>query len=301
MSTLWGGQLSGSGSTHWGVAGLGVPGATVPSTGTHGPAAAYSFLTLPAQNDTEVQWLRQTDPSAGTFYMNEDTSATLTGAPDGVYSFSGLLKFDGVSQGEQTHTITIGAATVSLTGAPSVQANVGSAGAVVQGHQLAGSASAQVNAGSSGAITQAHLLAGSPSAQSNFASEGAITIPAPGSITLAGAASAQANLGSDGAITQAHQLAGGPSVQPNIGSDGAVSLSTTGGAANPADVWNYVLANGKTAAQNVLETRQMVEELYRIHGLLVGQSLTVGPNQRVAGDITQTISETSGVVTVTRA
>lgn len=279
MATLWGGQLSGSGSTHWGVAGLGVPGATVPSTGAHGPAAAYSFLTLPAQNDTEVQWLMQTYPSAGTFYMNEDTSATLTGAPDGVYSFSGLLKFDGFSQGVQTHTITIGDATITLAGAPSVQAN----------------------AGSSGAITQAHQLVGSPSAQSNFASDGAITIPTPGSITLAGAASAQTNVGSDGTITQAHQLVGAASVQPNIASDGAVSLPTTGGAANPADVWNYVLANGKTAAQNVLETRQMVEELYRIHGLLVGQSLTVGPNQRVAGDITQTISETSGVVTVTRA
>jgi hypothetical protein len=61
------------------------------------------------------------------------------------------------------------------------------------------------------------------------------------------------------------------------------------------------LPNGKTAAQNVLETRQMVEELYRIHGLLVGEPLVVSPTQRTTGGINQSISESSGVVTVSRA
>lgn len=115
MATLWGGQLSGSGTTHWGVAGLGVPGASIPATGTHGPAAAYDFLTLPAQNAVEAQWLMQTYPSAGAFDMGEDTGFALTGAPDGTYTFTGILKFDGVSQGLKTHTITIGAASGNQT------------------------------------------------------------------------------------------------------------------------------------------------------------------------------------------
>ncbi|MFM8899147.1 MAG: hypothetical protein ACKOF9_04255 [Burkholderiales bacterium] len=166
---------------------------------------------------------------------------------------------------------------------------------------ISGSNSTQSNFGSSGAITQTHQLAASPSAQSNFASSGAITLPAPGSITLVGGASVQPNTSAAGAITQAQQLVGSASVQANVSASGAISVPTTGGVANPADVWNYVLANGKTAAQNVLETRQMVDELYRIHGLLVGEPLTVATTQRTAGDIMQLISESSGVVTVTRA
>ena len=42
-------------------------------------------------------------------------------------------------------------------------------------------------------------------------------------------------------------------------------------------------------------------ELVTIHGLVVGSPLVVGPTSRVAGAITQTISEAAGVVTVTRA
>jgi hypothetical protein len=124
MSTLWGGQLTGSGTTHWGVAGLGVPGASVPSTGTHGPAAAYPYLSLPSQNAVEVRWRRVTDPSAGTFDMGEDTGFSLTGAPDGSYTFVGELFFDGVSQGNRTHNITIGSASTTYTSLASLTAAV---------------------------------------------------------------------------------------------------------------------------------------------------------------------------------
>lgn len=48
------------------------------------------------------------------------------------------------------------------------------------------------------------------------------------------------------------------------------------------------------------ELHAMMSELYKIHGLLTGTPLVVGPTTRVAGDISQTVAESSGTVTVTR-
>lgn len=60
-----------------------------------------------------------------------------------------------------------------------------------------------------------------------------------------------------------------------------------------ADIWSYVLPSGLTAAQVLLE-------LHKIHGLTAGAPLVVASGTRTAGDISQSITDSSGVVTVTR-
>jgi hypothetical protein len=235
MATLWGTQLTGSGTTQWGVASLGVPGASIPATGTHGPAAAYEFLTLPAQNATEVQWLMQDYPSAGTFDMGEDTGFTLTGAPDGIYNFTGILKFDGVSQGLKIHTITIGSnvsliasnsaqanstttATISLAyileASNSSQNNVSSVGSLSTDIILAGSTSSQANSTTTATISQTHILTVNGNNQTNEASTGALA----NSITLVGSISDQVNSSSNAIIIQEHILSASNSIQAAISS-----------------------------------------------------------------------------------
>lgn len=97
-----------SGAYVIGETGLGVLGSSIPSTGTHGASFLYNDLSLPADNDKEIRGLIVTPPSGGIFYVWEDGSFSLTGAPDGVYSFVYRLFVDGVDLGTATGTITIG-------------------------------------------------------------------------------------------------------------------------------------------------------------------------------------------------
>lgn len=97
--------------------GLGVLGAVIratTATGSHGPGYLYNDLTG-ADDAKEIRGLILTVPSAGTFTPNEDGSFTLTGAPDGSYSFTYRLFADGADLGTATGSITIGAAGVSVT------------------------------------------------------------------------------------------------------------------------------------------------------------------------------------------
>jgi len=48
------------------------------------------------------------------------------------------------------------------------------------------------------------------------------------------------------------------------------------------------------------ELHAMLTDVYKIHGLLTGTPLVVAPTTRVAGDINQTVTESSGTVTVER-
>jgi hypothetical protein len=92
-----------------GNTGLGVLGSTVPSSGSSGASYLYNDLTLPADNNIEVRGLIVTPPSVGTFFAFEDGSFTLTGAPDGSYSFVYRLFADGVDMGTTTATVVMGA------------------------------------------------------------------------------------------------------------------------------------------------------------------------------------------------
>jgi hypothetical protein len=88
--------------------GHGVRGDQVPSTGVHGPALLYQHVVLPADAAAEFRWVPSTTPGSGTFVLNEDSSATLTGAPDGSYPLNGQWFKDGVLGGTSNNTIVIG-------------------------------------------------------------------------------------------------------------------------------------------------------------------------------------------------
>lgn len=92
-----------------GDTGLGVRGDAVPSVGDAGPAPLYNDITLPADAAAEVRALILTLPSAGTLTVNEDSSFTFAGAPDGVYTWTYRAFKDGVSLGDNTVTLTVGA------------------------------------------------------------------------------------------------------------------------------------------------------------------------------------------------
>ncbi len=74
----------------------------------------------------------------------------------------------------------------------------------------------------------------------------------------------------------------------------------TGGSADPAAVWSYVLTNGQTAQEALLELLGKVTELHRIHGLQAGVPLVVTQTARTAGAIAQTIATAGSSTTVTR-
>lgn len=88
--------------------GHGVRGDQVPSTGAHGAALLYQHVVLPGDAAAEFRWVPSTTPGAGTFVLNEDSSATLTGAPDGSYALNGQWFKDGVLGGTSNNTIVIG-------------------------------------------------------------------------------------------------------------------------------------------------------------------------------------------------
>lgn len=100
-----------------GNTGLGVLGSDVPATGEAGASYLYNDLSLPADNNVEVRGQIITPPSAGTFFAWEDGSFSLTGAPDGNYTFTYRLYADGVDLGTATGTVTFGASAGALTGA----------------------------------------------------------------------------------------------------------------------------------------------------------------------------------------
>lgn len=80
----------------------------------------------------------------------------------------------------------------------------------------------------------------------------------------------------------------------------ALVLTVPSTGADPAAVWSYVLSNGKTAEENVVEILAKLQALHDIHGLTLGSPLTVSATARAAGTISQTISSSSGTTTVTR-
>lgn len=96
------------GAYHYGAGGLGVPGASVPSTGANGPGYLYNDLSLPADNAVEVRGLIETFPVGLTsFTVFEDSSFTALG-PDNTYSFTYRLYDDGVDRGTAISSFTIG-------------------------------------------------------------------------------------------------------------------------------------------------------------------------------------------------
>lgn len=65
-------------------------------------------------------------------------------------------------------------------------------------------------------------------------------------------------------------------------------------------IWAYLLPNGLSAGEAFAALHAYLSELHKIHGLLPSAPLAVTGATRTAGDISQTISDSAGVVTVTR-
>jgi hypothetical protein len=137
-------------------AGHGVRGDQVPSTGVHGAAPLYQHVVLPGDAASEFRWVPSSTPGSGTFVLNEDSSCTLTGAPDGTYPLNGQWFKDGVLGGTSTNSIVIGPAGSVASGALiTVTASiyggfaVGGGASVAQGAAIQATLSIQGGAASS--------------------------------------------------------------------------------------------------------------------------------------------------------
>lgn len=96
------------GSLMIGDTGLGVLGTTVPATGTHGPAFAYSSVVLqPAFADKEYRAELGVLPSGLTLQVFEDSSFVARAA-NGSYVVPWSLYEDGVLVGTTTFTLNFG-------------------------------------------------------------------------------------------------------------------------------------------------------------------------------------------------
>lgn len=152
-----------------GDVGLGVRGDAIPPAGLHGA----SYLANDADPGDEAKEFRGhivTPPAVGTFFAWEDGTFTLTGAPDGSYTFSYRLFVDGVDLGTATATVLVGGVTGVVGSAAGVSAVVGT-----------GSVSGVVTTPQPGSITG---TAGGSGAVVGIGSVGGtITNPLPAGIT----------------------------------------------------------------------------------------------------------------------
>jgi hypothetical protein len=90
-------------------------------------------------------------------------------------------------------------------------------------------------------------------------------------------------------------LVGGPDGDPIAYSAGVQTLLIQSAAST------VVTAGGGSGGGLTADQAAMLTALAKIHGLVLGAPLTVTPTSRSAGGITQTINESGGNVTVTRA
>jgi len=92
-----------------GDTGHGVPGASVPAAGLHGPAFARDAVVLQADfANKEYRGTIDSAPSELRLIAAENTSFTATG-PDGGHAVSWSLFEDGVYVGSSTFTVRFGA------------------------------------------------------------------------------------------------------------------------------------------------------------------------------------------------
>lgn len=237
--------------------GLGLLGSVIRAatdTGTNGPGFLYNDLTV-ADDAKEIRGLILTVPSSGVFVADEDGSFTLTGAANGVYTFSYRLFADGVDLGTASISITLGTS--------------GAITAAILG-TVTGTLSAAVNV-STVDVTAAILgaVTGAMSAAVNSATPPDVTVDADIFGTITGVLSARAT-------------------------------DASGSSASAAEVWAYVLPNGMPAWETFVELHTFLSELHKVHGLKVGAPLSVTSTARNVSGISQSITDSAGVVTVTR-
>lgn len=216
-------------------------------------------------------------------------------------------------------TPAAGTATVSFAGAAVALGGISDANgssstaftgkAVAAGSMAAGGTTSVSFSGSTIAAASITPIAGTSTVQ--FSSgDSAFILPAASSasVTFTGgtvSAAAIAPSAGSGTVSFAGKSVATVAMVPvsgaaSVGFTGSTS-SGSGGTVDPAAVWNYVLPNGQTAGEMLMALMTLADELHRIHGLQPSAPLTVGQTSRQAGGIVQAISESGGVVTVTRA
>ena len=221
----------------------------------------------PGDEATEFVWvLKAPLPSSGTVAANDDGGFSHVGAADGGYTtlydlYTWAPGGPIVAEGEGSVVTSFGsvstASGATLTAASSVIAGnaSGSTGATAAGQELtaaaaiiSGAASGQIGATADGVTlaAAASLVAGAASGSTAGAAAGAVL--SASAAMVAGAAEAT-NPGSALGVTltaSASLLAGS-----------AVGAASATGA-TAAEIWNYVLADGRTAAETLLDNARMM-------------------------------------------
>ena len=131
---------------HYGGGGLGSPVASIPQSGEAGAGYLANEAADSANAGKEIRGLILTAPSAGVFKVGELSEFTLTGAPDGAYTFTYQVYLDGSDGGIGTGSIIIGGAALngnasmgaySVAGTVYISAPVGS-GVVIANTNIIG-------------------------------------------------------------------------------------------------------------------------------------------------------------------
>ncbi len=259
--------------------------ATLAATGATGSFAGTA-------NSTTTATLAATG-ATGTFSGSAYTPATATLAATGE---SGI--FVGTANSTTTASLAATGGTGAFAGDAGASSSVSLAATGATG-TFSGSANSTATAllaaaGESGIFVGAALL--STAALAATGSTG----------TFSGSTSTQATAtlaatGATGAFSGEAWTLGTASLEAT-GNSGtfAGTAEVPSGTADAADVWNYVLSNGKSAEQTAVEIHAMLLDLHRIHGLELGSPLTVTETSRQAGAVLQAISEAAGAVVVTR-
>lgn len=220
-------------------------------------------------------------PSSGVVVFDDLGGFQHTGAADGTYTTVFDL-FTWAQGGPVTaHTPPEEITTTFGSTSTAAGATLTAAASLVPG-----SAVGSVGATASGALVTvaAALIAGSATGQTSATATG-MTLTAAASMTPGAAAGAEAGVALGATMTAAAALipvaatgqqaatAPGATVQAAASLLRGNATGSTGGSADPAAVWSYVLADGRTAEQTLLDNNRM---LRIVLAALSGQTAGIG-------------------------
>lgn len=220
---------------------------------------------LPGDETTEFVAVVQSLPASGTVTFDDDGGFEHAGAADGTYTTTFTL-YTWAQGGPLTahtpdETITTQFGAVAAPGAT----------LTATASLIPGSASGAIGATAAGATltASASLLSGSASGQVAGTAAGA-TLTAVAGLIAGAASGANAGTAPGAVLVATASLIPGSATGQQAASAAGVTLTATSsllagsasgaapGACDPADLWGYVLSNGLTAAQNVVEIRSLL-------------------------------------------
>ena len=218
----------------------------------------------PGDDDTEFAWVIRSLPSSGTLVANDDGGMSHSGAVDGSYTIPfGLYTWapggPGVYEGDTSFTTTFGAvilATETDTALALAAVQSRTAGMSVETDAALALSGVQARAvGLAVESSEALALAAVQRRDVGLAVETdqafALEASAPGGVGVAVEADAAF------ALPGLQRRAVGLAVETDEAF--ALNVGTGGGAgATAAEIWNYVLADGRTAAETLLDNARMM-------------------------------------------